>query len=55
MEQEMITRLCAQIVEAANRIPVCGEESAAQLLGLCRAARTIAAQVNKREEVDGDG
>ena len=50
MNKQTIKTLCEQIIMAANATHVCGEANMAQLMGICRAARQIAAEVNKPEE-----
>lgn len=55
MNKEIIRQLCAQILAAANSIEYRGEGNAVQVVGICRAARQIAAEVNKPEEVLDDG
>ena len=55
MDKQKITQLCNQIIAAANSVEHRGEENSAQLMGICRAARQIATEVNKAEEVALDG
>ena len=50
MDKTKITQLCNQIVAAANNVEHRGEANSAQLMGICRAARQIAAEVNKPDE-----
>lgn len=55
MDKNRISQLCTHILGAANSITVAGESNAAQILGICRAVREIAAEVNKQEGGEGDG
>lgn len=55
MDKAKINQLCNHIILAANGVEHRGEENSAQLIGICRAARQIAAEVNKPEEVPVDG
>lgn len=55
MDKQKITQLCNHIIAAANNVEHKGEENSAQLMGICRAARQIAAEVNKTEEVTQNG
>lgn len=56
MDKMKINLLCKHILSAANSVEHKGEDNSAQLIGICRAAREIAAEVNKpektREELD---
>lgn len=55
MDKQKITVLCQHILKAANEMDVRGENNFAQLLGICQAARQIAAEVNKPEVSTQDG
>lgn len=55
MDKAKIKQLCAQIIMAANSVEHRGEENSAQLMGICRAARQIAAETDIEEEVNPDG
>ena len=55
MDKQKITMLCQRILKAANEMEVRGENNFAQMLGICQAARQIATEVNKAEEVAQDG
>ena len=50
MDKSKVMQLCNHILAAANSVEHRGEENSAQILGICRAARQIAAEVNKPEE-----
>ena len=50
MDNAKIIQFCNHIIMAANSVEHRGEENSAQLIGICRAARQIAAEVNKSEE-----
>lgn len=54
MNKQTIKTLCEQIIMAANATHVCGEANMAQLMGICRAARQIATEVNRPEETTND-
>ena len=49
MDKAKINQCCARIVSAANQIETRGEENAAQILGICQAARMIAAELRKED------
>lgn len=55
MDKAKIIQLCNHIIAAANNVEHRGEENSAQLIGICRAARQIAAETNIEEEVTQDG
>ena len=55
MDKQKITQLCQHILKAANETEVRGESNFAQLLGICQAARQIAAEVNKPEVAQDGG
>jgi hypothetical protein len=50
MDKTKIAQLCNQIIAAANNVEHRGEQNSAQLMGICRAARQIAAELNRTEE-----
>ncbi len=54
MDKAKIIQFCNHIIMAANSVEHKGEENSAQLIGICRAARQIAAEVNKPEEAVAD-
>lgn len=55
MNKQTIKTLCEQIIMAANATHVCGEANMAQLMGICRAARQIAAEASKPQEEHDPG
>ena len=50
MDKVKIIQLCNHIIAAANNVEHRGEENSAQLMGICRAARQIAAEIQKPDE-----
>ena len=50
MNVKKIEQSLNQILRAANAIPVQGEENAAHIIVICRAAREVWEQVNAPEE-----
>lgn len=50
MDKQKIIQLCNNIIMAANNVEHRGEENSAQIIGICRAARQIAAELNRTEE-----
>lgn len=58
MDKKTIELKLNQIIRAANALTVQGEGNAAQVVGICRAARDVWNLVNapeKKEEVKDDG
>lgn len=58
MDKKQIEIKLNQIIRAANALTVQGEGNAAQVMGICGAARDVWKLVNvpeKKEEVKGDG
>ena len=58
MDKKAIELKLNQIIRAANALTVQGEGNAAQVMGICGAARDVWKLVNapeKKEEVKGDG
>lgn len=50
MDKAKINMLCSRIIRSANSITIEGESDAAQIIGICRAAREIAAEANRPEQ-----
>ena len=50
MNKAKINQLCTHIIMAANSVEHKGEENSAQLMGICQAARQIAAEIQKPDE-----
>lgn len=58
MNKKAIESKLNQILRAANAITLSGESNAAQVMGICRAAREVWQLVNepeKKEEAKDDG
>lgn len=59
MDKNKIKHLCEQIFMASDSIVSVGamatQMNAAQIIGIQRAARLIAAEIDKHEEVEQDG
>lgn len=49
MDKGKVNALCSRIIRSANSITIEGESDAAQIIGICHAAREIAAEVNRPE------
>jgi hypothetical protein len=53
VDKNVINALCNQILSALETVCVAGEQNHLQLMGVRRAVREIAREVNKEENNDG--